>query len=236
MTILAGDAYERLDELTDKCIDLCFTSPNPFRFENAIGIGSENTTTAYFTNLIRIFNKVKRVLDDRGSLWVHMVDLLEENSGNMMMIPERFAFFMQMNKWIVRSKLIWHRKEDFPRTDFKKFKTDWEPIYVFTKQKDTYFKDNYGLTDCSMLDFHAKSKSQYESGFPEGIVGMAIDITCIPGGTVLDPFCGSGVTGKVALDMLRSFIGIELSESKANRTREKLYSSSLNSRSVDIPR
>lgn len=30
------------------------------------------------------------------------------------------------------------------------------------------------------------------------------------GGTVLDPFCGSGTTGKVAHDLGRYFIGIDL--------------------------
>ena len=33
---------------------------------------------------------------------------------------------------------------------------------------------------------------------------------CPKGGTVLDPFCGSGTAGKVAYDLGREFIGIEL--------------------------
>lgn len=40
--------------------------------------------------------------------------------------------------------------------------------------------------------------------------------------TVLDPFCGTGVTGEVALSLRRRFVGIELSEKYCDLTVERL--------------
>jgi adenine specific DNA methylase Mod len=39
---------------------------------------------------------------------------------------------------------------------------------------------------------------------------------------VLDPFSGSGTTGKVALELGRSYIGIELNEDYAEMSRRRI--------------
>lgn len=46
--------------------------------------------------------------------------------------------------------------------------------------------------------------------FPEELVKRCIEAGCPPGGVVLDPFAGSGTTGKVAQDSGRSAILVEL--------------------------
>lgn len=46
--------------------------------------------------------------------------------------------------------------------------------------------------------------------FPEELVKMCIEAGCPEGGTVLDPFAGSGTVGKVAYDLGRNAILIEL--------------------------
>jgi DNA modification methylase len=46
--------------------------------------------------------------------------------------------------------------------------------------------------------------------FPEKLVEPCVLAGCPVGGTVLDPFCGSGTTGVVAARLGREFIGIEL--------------------------
>lgn len=46
--------------------------------------------------------------------------------------------------------------------------------------------------------------------YPEALVEPCVKAGCPEGGTVLDPFCGSGTTGAVAVRWGRHFIGIEL--------------------------
>jgi DNA modification methylase len=48
--------------------------------------------------------------------------------------------------------------------------------------------------------------------FPEALAQDHIYTWSVEGDIVLDPFCGSGTTGKMALKMGRKFIGIEISE------------------------
>lgn len=45
---------------------------------------------------------------------------------------------------------------------------------------------------------------------------------CVPAGTVLDPFAGSGSTGVAALASGRDFVGLELSHAYADTTRSRL--------------
>lgn len=58
--------------------------------------------------------------------------------------------------------------------------------------------------------------------FPSEIPRRCIVATCPVGGVVLDPFNGSGTTGQVALDLGRSYIGIELSAAYMELTHKRL--------------
>ena len=46
-----------------------------------------------------------------------------------------------------------------------------------------------------------------------------------PGDLVLDPFCGSGTTGKMAIKNARNFLGIEISEEYAELSRKRIAAS-----------
>ena len=58
--------------------------------------------------------------------------------------------------------------------------------------------------------------------FPEKLAKDHIESWSDPGDLVLDPMCGSGTTGKMALDNGREFIGIDISEEYINIARERL--------------
>ena len=53
-------------------------------------------------------------------------------------------------------------------------------------------------------------KGAHFATFPEKLPRLCILAASKPGDVVLDPFCGSGTTGKVALEMGRRFIGVDL--------------------------
>jgi hypothetical protein len=65
---------------------------------------------------------------------------------------------------------------------------------------------------------------QNEAPFPERLVDFFIASLCPPGGTVLDPFSGSGTTAKVALSLGRNAIASDIRESQCELTRRRIAS------------
>ncbi len=58
--------------------------------------------------------------------------------------------------------------------------------------------------------------------FPIKLVEPCVLAGCPEGGVVLDPFCGSGTTGVVALRADRRFVGIELNEQYVEMARRRI--------------
>jgi len=70
-------------------------------------------------------------------------------------------------------------------------------------------------------------KERYSYGFhptqkPESIIKWIMEYLSKKGDTVLDPFLGSGTTMKVAKDLERNCIGIEINEEYINMTKKRL--------------
>jgi site-specific DNA-methyltransferase (adenine-specific) len=68
---------------------------------------------------------------------------------------------------------------------------------------------------------------KHPAPFPEAIARDHILSWSNPGDTVLDPFLGSGTTGKMAKQLERSFIGIEISQEYFNLAKERIESTQL---------
>ena len=58
--------------------------------------------------------------------------------------------------------------------------------------------------------------------FPPKLIEPCILAGCRAGGTILDPFCGSGTTGEVAIKHDRNFIGIELNPQYAEMAAKRM--------------
>lgn len=57
---------------------------------------------------------------------------------------------------------------------------------------------------------------------PETVMAYLVALACPPGGTVLDPFAGSGTTAVVALRSGRSFVGCDSHEPYVTMARERI--------------
>lgn len=81
----------------------------------------------------------------------------------------------------------------------------------------------------------SKFRDAHFAVFPEQLVQTCIRASCPPGGTVLDPFCGSGTTGVVALNLDRSFVGIDCVEKYAEMSAKRIAGvSNLKQKSLGI--
>lgn len=108
----------------------------------------------------------------------------------------------------------------------------YEPILLAFK--DTWSRGRVEKNDLTWDDFSRwtrnvwtfKSESAKRAGhpapFPAELPRRAIMLSTWPGDVVLDPFCGSGTTIKVAKDVGRQAIGVDLSETYCEMTRRRV--------------
>jgi len=68
----------------------------------------------------------------------------------------------------------------------------------------------------------SKLAHENEAPFPEKLAEFMIKSFCPPGGTVLDPFGGSGTTCAVAKRLGRHYIGIDVRQSQIDLTQRRL--------------
>lgn len=75
--IYLGDCIEVLKTFPDKSINCCITSP-PYYGLRDYGVegqfGNENSPEEYVEHMVEVFNEVKRVLTDDGTLWLNLGD------------------------------------------------------------------------------------------------------------------------------------------------------------------
>ena len=66
-------------------------------------------------------------------------------------------------------------------------------------------------------------RGEHYAAYPEDLCRIPILATCPPCGIVLDPFCGTGTTNKVAQELSRKSVGIDLSEQYINLARQRCH-------------
>lgn len=188
-------------------VDVIFTSPNPIR------------TYAQFVDIMLILGQeCKRILKPTGSMWVHMEDAFNEK-GSLMRWPAKFSMEMTEYDWILRAERIWHVPvgdmgyyNEGKAVDNNRLILDHCYLYHFTNARYGYYNSFEYFNKHQPCSFYEEKPER--PGFSLELIKQSLLISCPPGGTVMDPFCGSATTGAVALGTLRkmdySFVGIEI--------------------------
>jgi site-specific DNA-methyltransferase (adenine-specific) len=96
--------------------------------------------------------------------------------------------------------------------------TFWKPLLWFTK--GTYSGPWIG--DVCKSNVNDNDKRHHHWGQSESGMADIVGRFTKPGDTVLDPFCGGGTTGVVAIDMDRLFIGYDIDAAAIDTTRVRL--------------
>ncbi|MGH3588610.1 MAG: DNA-methyltransferase [Pseudonocardia sp.] len=137
----------------------------------------------------------------------------------LLMIPARFAIAMQSVRWILRNDVIWHKPNVPPRPEKDRLRLSHEHLFHFVKRpkegRAAYWYDMGAVEDGArdVITVNARSGSDGHSAtFPESVVKPRILSSCPPGGTVLDPFAGTGRALTVAMTNNRNAVGFEISE------------------------
>lgn len=147
----------------------------------------------------------------------------------LLLIPPRFAIKMQDSGWIVRNDLIWYKPNVPPRPESDRLRLAHEHFFHFVlKPKEGRAKYYYDATrvEAAANDVvtcnAAPGRNGHSATFPEEIIKPRILSSCPPGGTVLDPFCGTGRALSVAFCTGRRAIGFEVIPEYVAAARETL--------------
>lgn len=94
LTIMAGDAIERLNELPDESVHCVVTSP-PYWCLRDYGVGGqiglEPTPEDWVQRLVDVFREVRRVLRKDGTLWLNVGDAYAAQRSGTAMPAETLA-------------------------------------------------------------------------------------------------------------------------------------------------
>ncbi len=237
--IVLGDSEIWLKQLPDNCIDLIFTSP-PYNFGLDYGEHKDGTDwNQYFGKLFKIFNECIRITKYGGRIAINVQPLYSD----FIPIHHIISNFFMENKMIWRNEIIWEKNNynakytawgswKSPSNPYLKY--TWEYIEVFSKGdlKHPGEPSNIDIMDSEFKEWVnakwsvAPEKFMKDYGhpamFPEKLAERVIKLFSFKNDVILDPFNGSGTTTKVARNLNRHYIGIDLSKNYVNLALERL--------------
>ncbi len=152
-----------------------------------------------------------RAVDKSGGLDIGI------NRKSLIGIPWRVAIEMMKRNWVLRSSIIWYRHKALPEYVLDRPRRNYEFVFMFAKDRHYFFDRELLLEDKNIDEDvwtivpRAKAAIGIDTApFPDELVERCLNIGCVPGGSVLDPFAGSGTTLRVAIASGRPATGIEL--------------------------
>ncbi len=138
----------------------------------------------------------------------------------LLLIPSRFAIEMQERGWLLRDDIIWQKPNRIPASVTDRFNNTYEHIFHFVLQKKYFFD----LDAVKVMGANGRPKNPgdvwaintqplsgtHTATFPEKLVEQIVMCGSPVGGTVFDPFLGTGTTWVVSERLGRNCIGFEI--------------------------
>lgn len=237
--IHCADSLDIIKKFPDNCIDIVLTSP-PYNF----GINYENTNDVniwedYFNKLFNIFRECVRVLKDSGRIIINVQPMFSDYIPTHHLISN---FFLKEGL-IWKGEIIWEKNNynckyctwgswKSPSSPYLKY--SWEFVEIFCKnslkkegdknnidiEAEEFKKWVYGKW--SIAPERNMKKYKHDAMFPEELVKRLLKLFSYKNDIVLDPFNGAGTTTKVAKQLNRKFIGIDISEEYCKTAEDRL--------------
>lgn len=237
-TLLQGDMLDVLEKITDHSIDMIFADP-PYNLSNdgftcqggrmvSVNKGEWDRSAGPAADFE--FHKTwiaacHRKLRPGGTIWI---------SGTYHSVYQ-CGFALQLGGWHVLNDIAWFKPNASPNLSCRMFTASHESlIWARTSKKD---KHVFNYKEMKHSDYHEgdvlkkedkqmrsvwsipltkkseKRHGKHPTQKPEALLERVVLSSTGEGDIVLDPFCGSGTTGAVALRYGRRFIGIDMDKS-----------------------
>jgi DNA modification methylase len=201
-------------------------------------IGFGQSLHEYLRDLQRVWAECFRVLHEGGRLCVNIGDQFARASvfGRYRVIPLHAEIICQCAEtgFDFMGSIVWRKKTtmnttggavvmgSYPYPPNGIVEIDFEYILIFKKPgtprvpardiktRSALTREEWKSWFSGHWDVGGARKNGHEAPFPDEIPRRLIRMFSFPGGTVLDPFVGTGTTARVALAQGRNAVGYEI--------------------------
>ena len=230
-SIISGDCIDAMNSLPEKSVDVIFADP-PYNMQLGGDLHRPDNSkvdavtddwdqfssmTAYREFTSAWLKAAKRVLKDKGTIWV---------IGSYHNIYQVGATLQETGFWILND-IIWRKSNPMPNFRGTRFTNAHETLlwavkeespkgYTFNYQAmkasngDVQMRSDWTLPICNGKErLKVDGEKAHTTQKPESLLHRVILSSTNKGDVILDPFFGTGTTGAVARKLGRHFIGIE---------------------------
>jgi len=235
-SIAKNNSLKVLENMKKNSIDLILTDP-PYnigkfmhnRYTNMGKLRKNHFSSSgwddldydtWIKNMKKFFLESSRIIKTGGSMILFMSIIKVET---VIDLAQQFGFYYKTTG-------IWHKKNPMPRNMNLHFINSTEAWIYFTYKKKTgTFRNEDGKPVHDFIETGLTPKSEKKYGShptqkPEQIIEHFIKLLTKKQNKVLDPFMGSGTTGKVCCGLGRKFYGIEISAKYYKIAKKRLLS------------
>lgn len=236
--LILGDCIKELKKFEEKSINMIFADP-PYKLSNdgitcqngrMVSVNKGEWDRSQGLKGDHKFNKkwlkaCDRVLKDDGTIWI---------SGTYHIIHSIAFALLEMDYYII-NEVSWVKPNAAPNMGCRCFTASQETVLWAKKSKKAKHTFNYRLMKemnggkqmRSVWEIPTTPKREKEFGKhptqkPKELLRRCILSSTNEGDIILDPFCGSGTTGLVAIENNRKFIGMEVEETYLELTMKRL--------------
>jgi len=167
--IILGDVDQILQRLPDRSVQCVVTSPpywslRDYKINGQIGL--EQSVVEFVERLVQVFDQVRRVLRDDGTLWLNIGDSYTSGGRtwrapdkknvaramgvrpptpeglkpkDLIGVPWRLAFALQDAGWYLRSDIIWNKPNAQPESVCDRPTRSHEYLFMLSKSERYYY-------------------------------------------------------------------------------------------------
>ena len=245
--VTCGDSLDLVNELDDNSIDLVITSPpynvdlgNNKYHKDPYDLYNDNKDHQDYINWLQIlFGSIKEKLVTGGRVAINIGD---GKNGAVPTHSDVIQFMTKKLGFIMMATIIWNKNQlsnraawgSYMSPSSPSFPTPFEYILIFAKDtkkktgdknritvsKDEFIKNSLGLW--VLKPELQQKKLGHGAMFPLEVPQRLIQMLSYQDDIVLDPFSGMGTTCVAARDLLRQYIGFEISADYCQRSRTRI--------------
>lgn len=233
--IINGDCLTKMREMSDKSVDLIFTSP-PYNMRTRIRNGKYTTREKadHFSKKYQHFDDalpIETFFDFHKNCIAEMLRISKVVVYNFQIVTgSKEAFFRLIGHYSqdIKDIMIWDKSYGQPAMHENILNSAYELILILEDDKkcgrmiqNATFKRGT-LDNILRIGRERKKFSGHSATFPLKLAETIIINFSKEGNIILDPFMGTGTTGVAAKKLNRNFIGIDISEEYYNIAKERL--------------